>query len=257
MIKLVICDIDGTLLAKGESRLAPETAEALEALLNAGKTVALASGRSYQSMRRVTENLPFADALYYICDDGALCVHREKTLYHKPLSIENLLKFDRYPAYSGCPKLYFSDRFSYAAEATPEFLENVRQNGVDEVCPIAGIYEIKEPIYKIGVYGGANRPALLQPQPFDLRVCYNAEGWVEYASRFADKGLAASDLQMRLYLSKFDTASLGDGENDLSLFSKAKYTFARRDGHDALVQAATDTFAAHEVGQVLKMLAER
>ena len=105
MIKLVVCDIDGTLLEKGASVLSEETADALGALVSAGKKVALASGRSYYSMRRVTEHLPFADALYYICDDGAICVYSGKTLYHKPLSIENLLKFDRNPAYSGCPSI--------------------------------------------------------------------------------------------------------------------------------------------------------
>ena len=256
MIKLVVCDIDGTLLEKGNSFLSEETAEALEKLLDAGKTVALASGRSYQSMRRVTKQMPFADKLYYICDDGAVCVHAEKTLYHKPLSIENLLKFDRNPAYSGCPILYFSDTFSYVTGATPEFLEKIEQDGIDDPRPISGIYEIKEAIYKIGVYGGIKTPEPLLPQPFDLRICYNADGWLEYASRFADKGLAVSDLQMRLYLSKFDTAALGDGENDLSMFSKAKYTFARRDGHKELAQAATDTFVSGEAAEVLKRLAD-
>lgn len=257
MIKLVVCDIDGTLLEKGASVLSEETAEALNALVLAGKQVALASGRSYYSMRRVTERLPFADKLYYICDDGAICVHSGKTLYHKPLSIENLLKFDRDPAYSGCPVLYFSDTFSYVTGATPEFLELIKGNGVDEVRPVSGIYEIKEPVYKIGVYGGRKRPEPLLPQPFDLRVCYHADGWLEYASRFADKGLAVSDLQMRLYLSKFDTAALGDGENDISMFAKAKYTFARRGGHEGLEAAATDTFVQGEAAEVLKRLADK
>ena len=257
MIKLVVCDIDGTLLEKGASVLSEETAEALNALVLAGKQVALASGRSYYSMRRVTERLPFADKLYYICDDGAICVHSGKTLYHKPLSIENLLKFDRDPASSGCPVLYFSAPFSYVTGATPEFLELIKENGVDEVRPVSGIYEIKEPVYKIGVYGGRKRPEPLLPQPFDLRVCYHADGWLEYASRFADKGLAVSDLQMRLYLSKFDTAALGDGENDISMFAKAKYTFARRGGHEGLEAAATDTFVQGEAAQVLKSLADK
>lgn len=257
MIKLVVCDIDGTLLEKGASVLSEETADALGTLVSAGKKVALASGRSYYSMRRVTEHLPFADALYYICDDGAICVYGGKTLYHKPLSIENLLKFDRNPAYSGCPVLYFSDTFSYVTGATPEFLELIKENGVDAVHPISGIYEIKEPIYKIGVYGGMNRPEPLLPQPFDLRICYHADGWLEYASRFADKGLAVSDLQMRLYLSKFDTAALGDGENDLNMFAKAKVAFARRGGHEGLEAAATETFACGEAADVLKKLADK
>lgn len=256
MMKLVVCDIDGTLLEKDESVLSDKTAEALEALLKAGKTVALASGRSYMSMRRVTEKLPFANQLYYICDDGAICVHAGKTLYHKPLSMETILKFNRHPAYAGCPILYFSDMFSYVTGASPEFLETIERNGVDQLRQIAGIYEIKEPIYKIGIYGGSNAPTPLLPPPFDLRICYQADGWLEYASRFADKGLAVSDLQMRLYLSKLDTAALGDGENDLTMFAKAKLTYARRDGNSKLVSVSTDTFAGGEAAQLLQLLAD-
>ena len=37
MIKLVVCDIDGTLLEKGASVLSEETADALGALVSAGK----------------------------------------------------------------------------------------------------------------------------------------------------------------------------------------------------------------------------
>lgn len=257
MVKLVLCDIDGTLLEKGETRVSAECADALEALLDAGKTVALASGRAYAGMRRLVEHLPFAEELYYICDDGALCIHHGKTLYHKPLSVENLLRFAREPAYDTCPVLYFSTDFSYVLRATPEFLQNAEQAGLDRFRPIGGVYEIKEPIYKIGICGRSERPPLLVPQPFDLRVCYNADKQLEYASRFADKGLAASDLQMRLYLSKWDTAALGDGENDISLFSKAKYTYARQDGSRALCAAANETFASGQIASVLRTLLDR
>lgn len=242
MVKLVLCDIDGTLLQKGQAQLSAPCAEALERLLAAGMTVALASGRSYTGMRRVVGDRPLADKLYYICNDGALCVHREKTLYHKPLSVENMLRFSRNPAYADCVLLYFSTDFSYALGADPDFLRRAEDAGLDRIRPVGGVYEIKEPIYKIGVCGRTERPPLLAPTPFELRVCYNAEKQLEYVSRLADKGSAASDLQMRLYLSKLDTAALGDGDNDVALFSKAKYTFARRDGSAALLEKSANTF---------------
>ncbi len=256
MVKLVLCDIDGTLLPKGEAHLSDPCADALEKLLAVGKTVALASGRSYTGMRGVVGDRPLADKLYYICNDGALCIHRGKTLYHKPLSVENMLRFAREPAYADCPLLYFSTDFSYVLGADPDFLHEAECAGLDRMRPIGGVYDIKEPIYKIGVCGRTERrPSLLMPQPFDLRVCYNAEKQLEYVSRFADKGLAASDLQMRLYLSKFDSAALGDGDNDVALFSKAKYTFARRGGSETLIHTATDTF--EDVVSTLLSLVDR
>lgn len=240
--KLIVCDIDGTLLAKTDGGIRTEVAGALEALLAAGKKVALASGRSYYGMRRLFEPFSFADELYYICDDGALCIYRGKVLYHKQISIENMLRFSREPSYRNFPILWFSDTFSYVTGSTPEFSEKLEAEGIDRLDPISGVYDIKAPLYKIGVFGGKNRPQPLLPAPFDLRICYNSENWLEYTSRFANKGLAVSDLQMRLYLSKFDTAAFGDGDNDIELFAKAKYTAARRGGSETLCAAATELF---------------
>ena len=242
MIKLISCDIDGTLLKKGETRLRKEVADALTRLFDEGRHIALASGRSYYSMRKVAESLPFADDVYYICAHGALCIYRGKVLYQKQMSIENVLKFARAPIYEGDPIVYYSDKFSYVLAGNTEFLAKLERENVDRIVPIENVYEIKEPIYRIGVYGTEKKPPALTPLPFDIRVCYNEDNWIEYITRYADKGAALSDLQMRLYLSKLDTAALGDGENDLGMFDKAKYTFAARDGDKALCEKAGEVF---------------
>lgn len=242
MVKLVVCDIDGTLLGKDQIQLEGDAAKALGALIESGKKVALASGRSYFSMRKVVSSHPYADELYYICDDGALCVYKGKVLYHKQISIENMLRFSRNSDYKNCPILYFSDSFSYVSGSTPEFLDMLEREGVDRLDPVSGVYDVKAPVYKIGVYGGDRRPKELMPAPFDLRICYRSDNWLEYTSKFANKGLALSDLQMRLYLSKLDTAAFGDGDNDVEMFSKAKYTFARRGGSEKLCAVSSELF---------------
>ena len=53
-----------------------------------------------------------------------------------------------------------------------------------------------------------------------------SDSWCEYVSTIANKGLAVSDLQMRLYLSKLDTLAIGDGVNDVEMMKKAKYSVA-------------------------------
>ena len=58
MVKLVVCDIDGTLLGKDQIQLEGDAAKALGALIESGKKVALASGRSYFSMRKVVSSQP-------------------------------------------------------------------------------------------------------------------------------------------------------------------------------------------------------
>lgn len=242
MVKLIAFDIDGTLLGKGESAIHKNVADALEKQHNSGKKIAFASGRSYYSMRKIASSLSFADDIYYICDDGAICVYKGKVLYHKQISIENLLRFSRNPDYSNLPVMYFSSDFSYVTGTTPEFLDMLENDNVDKLDPISGVYDVKEPIFKVGVYGFDKNPEPLIPCPFELRICYRANNWLEYTSRFANKGLALSDLQMRLYISKLDTAAFGDGDNDIEMFSKAKHTYARRGGSETLLGVAENHF---------------
>lgn len=255
MIKLVVCDIDGTLLKKGESEFSAEVVSALEGVFASGKKICFASGRSYFGIRRLADKLSFADEIYYICNDGAVCIYKGKTLYHKQISIENMLKFSRNPEYSGLAVVYGTDDFSYIIGGDAELVLALEKNGIDKFTPVPGVYDIKSPVYKIGVYGRSVRPQKLTPCPFELRVAYDADNIVEYTSRFANKGLAVSDLQMRLYLSKLDTAALGDGDNDVELFSKAKYTYARSDGSKTLLTVATDTFT--DVAEALQTLARK
>lgn len=252
MIKLIVCDIDGTILGKGKTEIDKDTVLALENLHKSGKIICFASGRTYFSIRKIAESLSFADDIYYICCDGAICVYRDKVLYHKQISIENMLRFARNSDYSDKAVMYYSDKFAYITGSTPSLLDELEAGKIDVLDPISGIYDVKAPIYKIGVHGFGKRPEKLTPCPFELRVAYDAGDIVEYTSRFANKGLAVSDLQMRLYLSKLDTAALGDGDNDIEMFSKAKYTFAKRSGSEALKAVSQEQF--DRIADVLEKL---
>lgn len=243
MIKLVVCDIDGTLLEKNQREIDKDTVNALESLYKKGKIICFASGRTYFSMRKIAEPLSFADDIYYICCDGALCIYRDKVLYHKQISTENMLRFARNSDYSHKAVMYYCDKFAYVTGSTPGLLDELEEAKIDRLDPISGIYDVKAPVFKIGVHGFGKRPEKLMPCPFELRVAYDAGDIVEYTSRFANKGLALSDLQTRLYLSKFDTAAFGDGDNDVEMFSKAKYTFANKDGSENLKTVASEQFS--------------
>ena len=252
MIKLIVCDIDGTVLEKGKTEIDKDTVLALEKLHKSGKIICFASGRTYFSIRKIADSLSFADDIYYICCDGAVCVYRDKVLYHKQISIENMLKFARNPDYSDKAVMYYSDKFAYITGSNPSLLDELEAGNIDTLDPISGIYDVKAPIYKIGVHGFGKRPEKLTPCPFELRIAYDSGDIVEYTSRFANKGLAVSDLQMRLYLSKLDTAAFGDGDNDVEMFSKAKYTYAKRNGSEALKAVATEQFDS--IADVLEKL---
>lgn len=69
MIKMVITDVDGTLVKEGTLGINPEYFDVIRALVNKGVKVVLASGRQYESIRRLIE--PVQDLIWYVADGGA------------------------------------------------------------------------------------------------------------------------------------------------------------------------------------------
>ena len=71
-IKLLISDVDGTLLRNGETEISITIKKKLAAILASSGNVAIASGRTYYSLLRLFRE--FADSVYFIPCDGALCI---------------------------------------------------------------------------------------------------------------------------------------------------------------------------------------
>ena len=223
MIKLFISDVDGTLLQPGESEISESVKRYLRTLLASGKSVAIASGRTYKSLTKLFGEL--AETVYLIPCDGALCLKNGRVLYHRPISVENVRRAISVAKENGlCLHLAAADH-GYAFGGA-EFEAKLTKEHTEDFIRANSLSDVKAQIYKIAFYGRApNFPVI----PADLRRSYRSDGWCEYVYRYADKGTALSDLQNRLYLSKLDTAALGDGANDEKMLKGAKRAFALSD----------------------------
>ena len=71
MIKLVISDMDGTLL-DGEGNMPTQLFPVLDALHEQGILFAVASGRQYGNLRQLFA--PVRERIAFICENGALVV---------------------------------------------------------------------------------------------------------------------------------------------------------------------------------------
>ena len=78
MIKLVVTDIDGTLLPEGTDHLNPELFEVIRALKENGIQFAVGSGRQYMSMRYLFQ--PVLDDVIFIAENGSNVMYQGKNL---------------------------------------------------------------------------------------------------------------------------------------------------------------------------------
>lgn len=85
MVKLVVSDIDGTLVGDGQGAefLSPEYFQEIERLYDKGIRFMVCSGRQRQSVKKMFA--PVADKIFLGCDGGSLVFDHEKLLFSKAI----------------------------------------------------------------------------------------------------------------------------------------------------------------------------
>ena len=232
MIKLFVSDVDGTLLLKDKEQIDKSVFDAIKKLKEAGIKTAAASGRTYGSLEKLF--YPVKDGMYFIGCDGAVTVLDDKVLYTRQISMSDVFTVINSDMYKDCGVIVCCPKKSYILRGSEKVAKLVYEQTLENPEPIFKLYGLTEPICKICVFSDSGNISYLPFMPKSLRVSYLSKNWCEYTSVISDKGLAVSDLQMRLYLSKFDTACMGDGINDVVMMKKASIAVSANNAYDKL-----------------------
>ncbi len=226
MIKLLISDVDGTLLPYGAKALDTKAHNAIATAIKKGIKVAIASGRSYENLRELF--CDFANDIYFVAHDGAVTIKNGATLFRQPLKQDTLASIVKMYGGSQCIALYSTEKCYIIGTPSPLVQSK-------SIIPVRNLFEVKEQIFKVGIY--TQNADVMQPI-MNTRLCSKGDGYIELVSAFAEKGTAVSDLQMRLFLNKFDTAAVGNYHNDSKMLKNAKYSAAMASAPDEVKKAA-------------------
>ncbi|MBO5110890.1 MAG: HAD family phosphatase [Clostridia bacterium] len=232
MIKLFVFDMDGTALPYGDASLSPHVLDRLAALQDSGVQLAVASGRGPEELRRLLA--PLKRPIYVIGHDGALAFEGDRAVYRRPIAPEAVRSFFRLPQNRERTLVLYGESCLYLRRGNGD-----REARADLACPAEEItkeYAIREPIYKVAAYGSYTGRAL--PVDGAMRRTRRTDAAEEYVCAYANKGVALSDLQVRLPVSVFDTAAAGDGQADLPLFARAALSFAPDGAPEEVKRAA-------------------
>ena len=213
MIKLIVSDFDGTLLPYGEKRLSDTTVSYIKALISKGVNFAVASGRTYSELYSLMGDV--RDDVIYIANDGAVIIRGEKVIFSKPFTRKSLSFF------------FDEDLFKNATLYSLDFAYIVGNDNRPVLYGktpkrISRLVEVVDDVYKVS----ANAKTFLLKNTKDFRVHYSEGTFVEFVSPFANKGVALADLQLHLGVSKFDTASIGDADNDIPMTQHSHFSYS-------------------------------
>jgi HAD superfamily hydrolase (TIGR01484 family) len=218
MLRMVFCDVDGTLLPAGQTEPDGALLQRLQTLLERGVAVVIASGRPLYNLRHLFA--PLSDRLYFIAHDGAVCAHGERVLSVRPIGGYDLQAALSFPENRSADLILSTATDAYLLRAPEEMVRAMATLHADRIHGARSPREIPDPICKIAFHRAEPRP-VLPPCP-GLRRCVGHSDWCELVSRYVNKGSAAAGLQARLFVSPSETAAVGNDVNDLELLSVAR-----------------------------------
>lgn len=236
-IKLIACDLDGTLLQNGAQACSPELFPLVEALSDQGILFMPASGRQYPNLQRLFA--PVKDRLMYLCENGSLVIYEDRVLlkrqFEDGLALELCHAVLEHP---DCEVLISGERVSYLIPKSAGFAAHMRDVVKNDIQIIDYPEQIVEPIIKVSYFTEPEYQARAT-EAFSAQfqgkclIVTSGNKWVDFAPLGTSKGSAIAVVGERLNISPQEMAAFGDHENDRTMLEYV--------GHPYLMENAYHT----------------
>lgn len=257
MIRLIVSDIDGTLVPEGSTKLNPEYMEVIRNLCAHGVQFALSSGRQTSSMDAVFH--PVRDLVYYLSDNGA-CIQKDgetlRDICMSPTDLNAALK--DILTIPDCHTVLSTKRQCYTNSGDRDFLHLIFEEYKLKGDAIEDITVHTNECIKLSLYsesGSKRLYDLLYERWKDVfAIAISGAKWLDINDFRSSKGNAVQWVQEKLSISPDETVAFGDNFNDISMFQCAKISYASVLSHPDVKKAAKFQVPSYEEDGVLQVL---
>ena len=162
MIRLVASDVDGTLLRREGDTIDPAVFVQIRRLMGAGVAFCAASGRQYNSLRRLFA--PLGEEIYYLSENGAVTWRGERVLSRIPMPQKAARDIARMILERpDCEVMISGENTSYLLPKQEDIVHLVRDVVGNRVRIVDRLEDIGEELLKVSAYcrGGAAASAAM------------------------------------------------------------------------------------------------
>lgn len=262
MVRLIVSDIDGTLVPEGVCTINPEYIDVIKSLCEKGITFVAATGRQASSAKAIFDKL--GKFIYYVTDNGAYIeknaeVIREVCMEKASVDalLEDLKQIPKCHALISAKEGYYTDAFDET------FQDLIFKNYKGDGWIIEDMKDYTDRCMKISIYCEEGSASVYEKLNEKWKDCFeiqiSGKHWVDVNDFGSTKGLALEYLQKSLGISEEETMAFGDNFNDVSMLKRAKESYASVLSKEEIKKAAKYEVASYEedgVLQVLKSLLE-
>ncbi|WP_417070460.1 Cof-type HAD-IIB family hydrolase [Niveibacterium terrae] len=238
-IRLIACDMDGTLL-DDEDAIHEDFWPLIEELHGRGVTFCPASGRQYYNLLQRFE--PIADDLIFIAENGSFVVHKGEEISSDCLARDvarELTRAARALSASGADigVVLCGKRSAYIERSDPAFFAEVDKY-YQRLEVVDDLQAVEDEILKFAVFAFDSSERVSAPAFARFRathqVVVSGQHWLDVMAPSVNKGAGIRHIQQSLGITPEQTMVFGDFLNDLEMMDQARYSFAMANAHPQL-----------------------
>ena len=253
MIKIIFCDMDGTLLTS-ENKLPEGFDEMMSELKRRGVIFAPASGRQFFSLIRSFEK--YRDDFLFLAENGTLVMYRGEEIFSRPLGVDAAKKvLAASMSFGNILRVYCGKKDAYILreQNTPEFAAELEKYYTHSGI-VDSFDEVNDTPLKVALFdptGNSKKNIFDKLTQFysSLQVVLSSDYWVDIMSPNISKGVAVENIQRVMNFTREECAAFGDYLNDREMIQAVGYGFAMANAHPDLKKvAAFETNSNDEAG---------
>lgn len=256
-IKLVVSDLDGTILQKEESELSEQFISLIRQLKAKNISFCAATGRQYDNVYRLFQ--PVCEEIYYICENGGVLAKGSElySVKEMPKQLgENIIKvIEETPE---CEVLLSGLHTSYILPYNKAYLFHLQHVLKNNCTTIQNFSEVTEPYIKISLYKESGVDDVLDyfikrfADKAQIRAAKSGDCWIDFIYSDINKGAALMELCSILNIEKEACIAFGDNDNDLHMFDIAGTSYAMSHSAQHIKQSAN--FVCERVEDIIKSI---
>ena len=258
MIKLILSDMDGTLLDE-EAKLPAGFDSMMAKLKERGVMFAPASGRQYYSLLDTFAD--YADSFLFISDNGTMVRQHGEEIFSDVIDHKLALNLlDSMTEQEGIYNVYCGKKKVYLLrKKRPEVYLKEFRNYFREIEFVDSFAEIDDEPIKVSFFTPAADAAvkifpLFAETEKTMQVVLASAYWVDITNCGANKGMAVRRIQERLGLAPEECAAFGDYMNDKEMLESVYYSYAMANAYPELKEIARFTAKSNAENGVLRQI---
>lgn len=226
-IKMIICDMDGTLL-DNQKKLPPHFNQIYKELYDRNIIFAISSGRQMGEVKKYFED---NKTIYLMAENGGYIQHNGETLLADYMNQKDVYKLVSYVnTLKGMAPMLSGKKAMYAFNKDKELIS--KHTSHFSISYVEEIEDIDDDIFKITVCDPIDPVKNCLRGPLSLikgfEVKPSGDCWIDINKKGQSKADSVVFLQNKLGISEEETMVFGDSDNDLSMFKHAYYSYAMK-----------------------------